>query len=145
MKLPTGTTTGGLSATAAKGVKRTGQKGLAVQKGFQKGLALLLQRAELDAEGTELTGHDGSSKGLSVGHYINISTEVKGLTENFLGGVKIVGIPPRETGALRINEGRRARMAAGRLERRNKEICPSALGRAPCGILRDGRAAVAYV
>jgi hypothetical protein len=57
MKFSSGAVAGGLSAAAAEGVQGAGQERFACEEGFQRGRELLLEVAELEAEGAEVVGH----------------------------------------------------------------------------------------
>jgi hypothetical protein len=57
MKLSSGTAAVGLSATAAEGVEGAGQERLAAEEGFQQWRELLLESAELPAEGAKVVRH----------------------------------------------------------------------------------------
>jgi len=57
VKFAAGAMAGGLSAAAAKRIDGAGQEGLAGEESFQGCRELLLQVAELKAEGTEIVGH----------------------------------------------------------------------------------------
>jgi len=52
-----GAVAGGFATATTEGVERTGHKRLASQKGFEEFLDLLLDRADMGAEGTEVGGH----------------------------------------------------------------------------------------
>ncbi len=68
-----GAVTGGLSATAAKGVQGAGQKRFSSEECFQEGRELLLEFAELLSQGTEVVGHGvGCGKGERLSVYHNI-------------------------------------------------------------------------
>ena len=57
VKFASGAAAGGFSAAAAKRIDGAGQEGFAAEEGIQRCRELLLQVAELEAEGTEVVGH----------------------------------------------------------------------------------------
>jgi hypothetical protein len=58
-----GAVAGGFSATAAEGIEGAGQERFALEEGFQQGRELLLELAELQAEGAEVVGHGWAGTG----------------------------------------------------------------------------------